>query len=232
MTHEKTHDETTGRDLEQALGGPIAPPPAVDAGIHARIVADLRPVRPLRAPWVRAAAAAAIGLGLTLGLAAVTGMHLREPIPWSGFLAAATLFAGGLCFAMSSVVPGTAPPLSWRAGFLALPPLGFGALVLATCGATGPVGSAHCLEAGLLISLTPAAVAAFFVRRGFPTLPATTGAIAGLAAGLLGVGMLHLSCPDLAGPHLLLWHGGVLGVAGTAGALLGRFGLVRGKASR
>jgi hypothetical protein len=45
--------------------------------------------------------------------------------------------------------------------------------------------------------------------------------VAGTLAGLAGVTMLELHCPNFEALHVMLWHTAVVPASGAAGALLG-----------
>jgi hypothetical protein len=78
-----------------------------------------------------------------------------------------------------------------------------------------------CLSAGLLHAI-PAALASWvLLRRGFAVNPVAAGLVAGTIAGLAGVTMLELHCPNFEAPHVILWHTAVVPVSWAAGALLG-----------
>ncbi|HWB97785.1 MAG TPA: NrsF family protein, partial [Bryobacteraceae bacterium] len=47
------------------------------------------------------------------------------------------------------------------------------------------------------------------------------GVAAGAFAGLAGIGMLELHCPNLAAMHVMVWHVAVLVVSGILGGLAG-----------
>jgi len=46
------------------------------------------------------------------------------------------------------------------------------------------------------------------------------GLARGALAGLAGVGMLELHCPNFEAPHVMVWHTAVLPLSAAAGALL------------
>jgi hypothetical protein len=78
-----------------------------------------------------------------------------------------------------------------------------------------------CLSAGLLHAI-PAALASWvLLRRGFAVNPVAAGLVAGTLAGLAGVTMLELHCPNFEALHVMLWHTAVVPASGAAGALLG-----------
>jgi len=79
-----------------------------------------------------------------------------------------------------------------------------------------------CVAAGLGIAI-PAALGIWLIlSRGFPTNLAASGFARGMLAGLAGITMLELHCPNLEVPHLLVWHIGVLPLSGLAGVLASR----------
>lgn len=190
------------------------------AGEQGKIAA----VRPLAAPHVRAAIAGTVGLGAALAVAWVAGMHVRQPFPWVGAAAALAVAIVGLWFAMRLVVPGGAPSRPWVVAFL-LVPLFFAGIVLALVGSDGALGPMKCLKLGLLVAVIPWLGTMAMLWRGYSLFPATAGGVAGTAAGLYGLAMLHLSCPMLTGPHLLFFHGGVLVIAAAVGAAIARLAL-------
>ena len=89
-------------------------------------------------------------------------------------------------------------------------------------GSVGPAGPMQCLFLGLIISFVPWVIAMVLLWRGLPTAPTLTGAVAGMAAGLYGLAMLHLSCPNTSLMHLMFFHGGVIVLASLLGAGIGR----------
>ena len=83
-------------------------------------------------------------------------------------------------------------------------------------------GFIHAVPAGLLCWL--------LLRRGFAVNPVSAGLIAGALAGVAGVGVLELHCPNFQAAHILVWHTAVVPVSAAAGALVGW--LVRRRAAR
>ena len=67
-----------------------------------------------------------------------------------------------------------------------------------------------CLRAGLVWGAISALAFLWIIRRGAMLIPALTGATAGTFAGVLGLGVLEIHCPDLNAPHILVWHFGVV----------------------
>ena len=76
-----------------------------------------------------------------------------------------------------------------------------------------------CLRAGLLHAI-PASLAAWWIlRRGFAVKPVAAGLATGTLAGLAGVAMLELHCPNFEAPHLMVWHIAVIPVSAALVAL-------------
>jgi len=78
-----------------------------------------------------------------------------------------------------------------------------------------------CLLTGLLHAVPAGLLSWLVLRRGFAVNPTSAGLVAGTLAGLAGVGLLELHCPNFQAFHVLAWHTAVEPVSGAAGALLG-----------
>jgi hypothetical protein len=82
----------------------------------------------------------------------------------------------------------------------------------------------NCLTAGLIFAI-PAAIASWWMlRRGFAVDRVAAGVALGALAGLAGVAMLELHCPNFRALHVMVWHTAVLLFSAAAGALLARRG--------
>jgi len=78
-----------------------------------------------------------------------------------------------------------------------------------------------CLTAGVLHAIPAALASWYLLRRGFAVNPIAAGLVAGTLAGLAGVVMLELHCPNFEAPHVMVWHTAVVPVSAAAGAALG-----------
>jgi hypothetical protein len=188
-------------------------------GIDARILADLRPVRPLAAPWKRGltacGAAALAGVLVTarygvradaaaLGPAVLWGLSLLQAVY-------GVLLVGA---ALREAVPGRglargSAPLLLLAGV---------GLVLAVTALTWSVHASHvpagkvfgywrlCFEMPTLAGLPALAITLLLAFRAYPTRPVLTGALAGLGAGLLADGSWRTFCEVTDPSHVLSAH--------------------------
>lgn len=78
-----------------------------------------------------------------------------------------------------------------------------------------------CLGVGLLHAFTAGLLSWLVLRRGFAVSGVSAGLAAGTMAGLAGVSMLELHCPNFQAAHVLVWHLGVLLVSAGLGLLCG-----------
>jgi hypothetical protein len=82
-----------------------------------------------------------------------------------------------------------------------------------------------CLVTGLLHAIPAGLLSWLILRRGFAVNPTSAGLMAGTLAGLAGVGLLEMHCPNFQAAHVLVWHTAVIPVSAALGALLGwKFG--------
>jgi hypothetical protein len=81
----------------------------------------------------------------------------------------------------------------------------------------------HCAQRGLLFAFPAALLFLLVLRRGAVLSPETVGALTGLFAGLVGVGVLHFNCMIHNAPHLVVWHAGVPLACAGAGYLVGQY---------
>jgi hypothetical protein len=202
----------------------MTPDPALLARIAASLQADLRPVHRMPPVWALAAALftifAAVATG-GAGLIGFFGLHrlsadaipaIFPPLAALGLLAAR---AGA-----GAVSPGSKHPFHPTALLVAA----YAVLALVFVSVFHDYRTDSfvqqgipCLKAGLLWAI-PAAVGAWLVlRRGFAVDRTAAGIAVGTLAGLTGVTVLELHCPNLRMPHIVVWHLAVLPVAALSG---------------
>jgi hypothetical protein len=201
--------------------------PSLIRQIHARVAADLSPVKPLLPSgffeaafflafaivaglslfWLRPLGLWAMGTGSALTVISVlglvtsvlTGSLTRQMIPGS----------------LHRVAPAWIPPVALMilGSFLwgLFPRHG-----ITEFWKTGWV----CVRVGSLFAIPVGVVLFVTVRKGAVTTPRTAGGTAGLIAGLTGVTVLEVHCPLLEASHIVTWHLGVALISAAAGAAL------------
>lgn len=189
---------------------------------------DLRPVRPVSSSWMLVfllsisaliAIASASALGL-YGIRKLSGAEIGAIFTTLGIFTwlAATMSVG-------EMIPGSRRWMN-PAALLALILIGsiaVEALLFRDYAMEGfvPAGT-PCLRAGLVVAI-PAGVGSWLVLlRGFAVNPRSAGLAAGTLAGLVGVTMLELHCPNLLAPHVMVWHTAVIPISALTGAVVAR----------
>jgi hypothetical protein len=205
---------------------------AVDAALLKRVAESIQPsmqpVRPLPHTWVLAAGLVLVCAAVALAGAARAGfggfekMDLLERALVFSTLAilvwlAATQF-------VNEMIPGSKRMLSPAALMVtvSLVLLAVFALVFHDYHTDHfvPVGLI-CLVTGVLHAIPAALLSWWVLRRGFAVNLVSAGTVAGTLAGLAGVALLELHCPNFQAPHILVWHTAVLLVSTALGAFLG-----------
>ena len=192
------------------------------------ILADLKPVRPLPPAGVLWSAfllilVAVVTVGaLALGTAGWQALSMLQRITVFAALAAAasalTLSAG------RQMVPGT--------GFRLSPDLLVAAVIGAIIAICATVFHPHeeaafvstglmCLRIGLECAVPAGLLVWLLLGRGAILSPVFTGATAGAMAGLSGLTVLEIFCPNLNRNHILVWHLGAVVASILGGVILG-----------
>ena len=78
-----------------------------------------------------------------------------------------------------------------------------------------------CMKNGLTYAIPAAFLLWLTLRRGAILFPKLMGAAAGGLAGLIGLSVLEVNCPNLNVFHVLVWHGGVILISSLGGVLVG-----------
>jgi hypothetical protein len=202
--------------------------PPLDPALVERMAAaarrDLRPVSPLPSNGALVSTLLTVFFAVSMAAAAWLGFFgLLRLSPGSIALIFPAL--GGLALlasaaAVNAMVPGSRrpfhPAVLLAAGCLVMEGIFMLLFRDHSLGRFVPQGLS-CLKAGL-INAAPAGVLGWFVlRRGFAVDPAAAGIAAGTFAGLVGLTVLELHCPNFRLPHIAVWHLAVAPVSALAG---------------
>jgi hypothetical protein len=196
--------------------------------IQAGILENLKPVRPLPPSRIFLFACATIFLSvaavgaLVLGTSGWAALNMEQRIAIF-----ATLGASAFLLAISMVgqmAPGS--KLAFAPGALPIAILVALMLVIAAVFRSRQesafvAGGLACLRNGLTYSIPAAFLFWLLVRRGAILYPKLIGAAGGGLAGLLGLSVLEVNCPNLNVFHILVWHWSVVLISSLAGVLLG-----------
>ncbi len=213
----------TPESLPEILPGET-PDAALVERIAGRIARDVRPVRPLAAPGVLVcmllagfAAIAAAG-GAALGYFGVARLGAGAIALIFPVLAGMALLAAAA--SVNAMAPGRPRPFH-PAVLAAAACAAMAAIFLLlfrdySLGRFVPQGVA-CLKAGLRWAAPAGAAAWLVLRRGYAVDRAAAGVAAGSFAGLAGLAVLELHCPNFRFWHVALWHLAVLPAGAFAG---------------
>jgi hypothetical protein len=211
--------------LKKAAQAQPDPDPALLDKIAAAIQRDIRPGRPLPPAWVLACALGLIFAATTLIVAALLGLHgvhAMNGIQTVIFAAVAALAGRAAMAWTAETIPGS-PRQESSAALLAVSCALLAALfaVLFRDELNGPFVSpgVACLKAGVLTAVPVGLAGWWLLRRGFAVSPSGAALAAGTLAGLAGVAMLELHCPNFQTWHVLVWHTAVVPVSAAAAVL-------------
>ena len=196
--------------------------------IQAKIITNLKPVRPLApARFFLFACAIIFLLVVAIGVrpSAMTGWDALSL--WQRVALFAMLTASAILLAVSMVAqmaPGSKYPLAPRA----VPISTLAALLIALAASFHAqaeqdfvASGLMCMKSGLVYAIPAAFLFWLLVRKGAILYPKLIGAMAGGLAGLIGLSVLEINCSNLNVFHILIWHWGVVVISSAAGTLLG-----------
>lgn len=202
LSHGPQVDELPGQQLKQ---------------IEDRILDDLRPVKPLPGTVVLSSVALSIfAVVVVIGnvILGTAGWHavnvLQRLVVFSSLTASACLLAFS---AVRQIIPGSRlglPPRLLVSAVVALMAGIFSTLFVPHREPTFISTGLLCLEIGLACAIPAAALLWLVLRRGAILSPISIGATAGTLAGLSGLTVLEVFCPNLNKYHILVWHMGAV----------------------
>lgn len=208
--------------------------------IRSAIDRDLAPVRPLRAPWIRAllpVAASAAGVALVVGVA---GMRDDAGIIGSGLLLGVTVAQVASCAALFVVcfrwaVPGMSGS-RWTALVLAAGALVMQVLATAAVARRSAIAPSDAVRAGLacfsaiaVVAVAPLATGAALLSRGLVTAWRAAYALLGFASGVAAEAAWRLHCPYSTWDHVLLSHWAPVAFIACAALAAARAGDLHGR---
>jgi len=213
-------------EVLKAARTPNAPRPETLQRVTGIIEGSLRPVRPLPPAWIFTTGLFLVSASVALAGAARAGFDgLEKMTPWERGLIFPTL-AIYMTIAANALVKAIIPGSRRRISTDLLLGLGTVALIAVFAFSFRDYHVEHfvstgipCLLTGLFHAIPAALVSWLLLRRGFAVRPVSAGWIAGLLAGIAGVGVLELHCVNFEAAHVLVWHTAVIPVSGALGAL-------------
>lgn len=219
--------------LKKAAESGPAPDPALLGRITGAIQGNLRPVRPLPPAWVQRSGLMAICVVVAVAGAARLGYYGGEAMnntqklvfpALAGFITAAAMAW------VAEMIPGSKRREGrWNVLFactftlLALFPTLFHDHHSENFVHSGLA----CLGAGLLHAVPIGLAGWWLMRRGFAVNPTHAALSAGTLAGLGGILMLELHCPNFQVMHLVVWHTAVIPVSAALAVLLTKLVQIR-----
>ena len=215
-------------DIDELLAAPNQVDPTLLDRVSASIGASLQPARPMAPAWMLASVLWLLAAGIAIVSASALGMYGIQKL--NGAEVGTIFPALGIftCLAaLLSVAAMTPGGMRWNPARLLL-------IVLVAWVALDAVlfhdyrmdsfvrQGVPCLRAGLIVAV-PTGVASWLVlRRGFAVNAGAAGLTAGTLAGLAGLIMLEIHCPNLNAMHVMVWHTAVIPISALVGTLLTR----------
>ena len=220
--NDKDIDELLGRAAEGHDVNPV-----LLRSISSSIGASLQPVRPMAPAWTLALALVSISAGIAFAAAWLMGLYGFQKLGGEEIAAIFSVLGIfmwlGATMSVAEIMPGgrrwidpARLLLILIIGWLALDAVLFRNYDMSSFMTQGW----PCLRAGLAVAIPTAAASWLAMRRGFAVDPASAGLAAGTLAGLAGLAMLELHCPNFRASHIMVWHTAVVPVSGLAGSLL------------
>lgn len=221
-------DEEIDDVLNKAAQAPDDLDPQVLGSITASIRTSLQPVRALPPGWILTAglvvvcAAISLAGAMRLGFFGFQKMDLLER--WIVFPVLAVLTWLAATTFVDQMIPASRQRFRPAAfsGFVVIALLAMFAMLFRDHQIDHFVSAGvACLATGVLHAIPAGLLGWLLLHRGFAVNSTTAGWVAGTLAGLAGIGMLELHCPNFEAAHILVWHIAVVPVSGALGGLTG-----------
>ncbi len=204
---------------------PLPPlPPDRLKQIEAALIADLKPVRPLASTGAYLAALAGIIIAICIAGRMIAGdqgwralSELQKVAVFAPLAVVTTLLGFSVVRLMRPASTHARSSARLSAGL-------FVVLLLIMAEVFQPAQESAfvrhglvCFQVGMLFAIPAAFLFALLLRRGAALSPLLTGATAGGLAGLVGLTVLEIHCPNLNVYHIVVWHVSVTLVCVVAG---------------
>lgn len=205
----------TNQEIDAVLQRHDFPPAPGDRikRIETALVADLKPVRPMAPASVYLASFAGIFIAMCAAggyLAGQSGWHALSGV--QKICVFAPLVAS-IAFLVFSIVRQMTPAAKYVRSSALLSAASFGLLLLAIAAVFEPRqepgflrSGLACFRTGLVFAVPAAFLFGLLLLRGARLSPALTGAMSGGLAGLVGLAVLEIHCPNLNVVHIVTWH--------------------------
>jgi hypothetical protein len=196
--------------------------------IERRMVADLRPVRPMT-HWSGFFAVFAVVFGSFVAFGVYRmgafALAIMSPLQAWAILSALAISSGLMAYSLANqMVPGSrhrVPPQLLPGGILILLTVAIVILFQFQHERDFWARNWGCIRAGAPIAALAAVPFYLLLRRGAALYPVITGGATGLLAGLVGTSVLEIHCPNLDAGHALVSHLGVSILSALAGLGIG-----------
>ena len=219
--------------LKKAAQAEPDPDPALLDKIAASIRPNMRQVRPLPPAWVLRFTLMTVCIGIAIAGAArlgFFGMHAMNNTQKLIFPALAGFITVAAAAWAAEMIPGSkrheAPWNVLCAATFTLFAL-FPTLFHNHHTEDFVHAGFACLIAGILHAIPIALAGWWLLRRGFAVNPTGAALAAGTLAGLGGISMLELHCPNFQLMHLVIWHTAVVPVSASIAVLLTKLVQIR-----
>lgn len=215
------------RVLDKADDG-SGPSESLLGRIQGGILRDLKPIRPLASSGILFFGCVIIFLSVVAVGALLLGTNgwnalsiLQRIAVFTTLAASAVLLAISMARQMAPGSKHVVPPAVTAVAVLVVLMMVIAAMFGSQQESAFLRSGVMCLKNGLRYSMPAAFLLWLILRRGAVLYPKLIGAVAGGLAGLAGLSVLELNCPNLNAFHILVWHASLVAVCSIAGALLG-----------
>jgi hypothetical protein len=221
------HCRNLTRLLDQADEG-FRPSDRTLGRIQAGILQNLKPVRPLAPSRILLLGCAIVFLSVVAVGALLLGMNgwgalslVQRIVVFLTLAVDAVLLANSMVRQMAPGSKYTLSPAVVLVSILVALMMIIAAMFRSQQEPAFLASGVMCLKNGLTYSIPAALLLWLILRRGAILYPKLIGAVAGGLAGLAGLSVLEINCPNLNVFHILVWHVGVVVIGSLGGALLG-----------